>query len=189
MIPPSDRKLITDHQRLILPHSIYPVIGRASLRTSGEGRAFENIMSRKDSRTYRIWKGMRSRCRIPSATGYKNYGGRGIKVCDRWDDYLAFLQDMGEAPDDYSIDRFPDANGNYEPGNCRWANKREQMLNYRRNVRLEFNGKTQTLDEWTKELGFGKMLISQRIKMGWSIKDALTLPPRFGNFRCKQRNH
>lgn len=85
------------------------------------------------SRTYRIWCGMKQRCANPKATGWERYGGRGIRVCERWMDYRNFLADMGEVPEGLSIDRInPD--GNYEPGNCRWATDKVQANNKSRNV-------------------------------------------------------
>ena len=84
---------------------------------------------------YRTWCAMRSRCNTPSAGNYAGYGGRGIKVCARWDDFLTFLADMGRKPSPaHSIDRV-DPNGDYEPGNCRWSTASEQQRNKRRNVR------------------------------------------------------
>lgn len=83
------------------------------------------------SRTYRIWLAMRTRCNNPNIPNYHNYGGRGIKVCPEWDDFCTFLRDMGECPPGKSIDRFPDNDGNYEPGNCRWATAFEQRMNQR----------------------------------------------------------
>lgn len=91
------------------------------------------------TRTHRIWKAMRNRCNNPSTPRYKDYGGRGITVCQRWDSFENFLADMGEAPEGKSIDREDNDKG-YEPGNCRWATPSEQNENTRASVRV--NGKS-----------------------------------------------
>lgn len=84
------------------------------------------------TRTYHIWQGMHARCTNPNAQGWKNYGGRGITVCPEWKVFENFLRDMGECPPGKSIDRYPNNDGNYAPGNCRWATNKEQAENKRK---------------------------------------------------------
>lgn len=91
-----------------------------------------------DTGAYRSWMAMLNRCRNPAATDYAYYGGRGISVCDRWHNFSNFLEDMGERPVEMTLDR-KNVNGNYEPGNCRWATRSEQMQNTRRS---KLNGAT-----------------------------------------------
>jgi hypothetical protein len=108
------------------------------------------------SKTYRAWRSMKERCSNPNVRAYARYGGRGIKVCDRWMLFENFLADMGEAPPGYSIERI-DNNGNYEPGNCRWATRAEQARN-RYNTKLEAHEPDQI--RWLASLGYKKKAIA-----------------------------
>ena len=113
--------------------------------------------------TYYAWRSMRNRCISEGNASWQHYGGRGITFCERWQSYDAFFDDMGECPDDHSLDRI-DNNGNYEPSNCKWATIREQLNNQRRSRFIEFNGKKQTLSYWADELGIGPDTLHQRLK-------------------------
>lgn len=110
--------------------------------------------------TYRSWHSMRARCQTVTMTGFENYGGRGIRFCARWDDFNNFLADMGERPPGTTLDRI-DVNGDYEPGNCRWATKRQQESNKRRRKdAIVVDGKT--LTEWSRLLGLHYKTVKQR---------------------------
>jgi hypothetical protein len=92
----------------------------------------------RTAREYTVWQAMRKRCMSPQCAQYGDYGGRGIMVCERWMQYENFLADMGRRPSSaHSLDRFPDVNGNYEPGNCRWATSKQQRANQRKRARLD----------------------------------------------------
>lgn len=131
------------------------------------------------SRTYRTWVSMKSRCTNPNRKCYAHYGGRGIVVCDRWmNSFEAFLSDMGERPDETTLDRFPDVNGNYEPGNCRWATLLQQSRNTRRSRNVTWNGKTQCVSAWAEEVGIASQTLGSRLCNGWSIERAMTTPAK-----------
>lgn len=137
---------------------------------------------KRQTRLYSIWRNMLNRCEYKSHIEYSRYGGRGIKVCDEWKDFLTFYNwaiTHGYA-DDLTIER-EDVNGNYEPSNCKWATSREQSRNTRRNRILEYNGKKQCVADWEEETGISRSLIQQRIdKLGWSVEKTLTTPVRKG---------
>lgn len=126
-------------------------------------------MSRK--RIYHIWQGMKQRCFDKNATHYKDYGGRGITVCERWLKFENFLEDMGERPEGKSLDRINN-NGDYEPENCSWATNKEQSNNQRMNRNVCFNGETHNMMEWSKILGFNYQTVISRIYKGWDVKRA-----------------
>lgn len=126
---------------------------------------------------YRTWSQMKTRCLCPTTPAYQKYGGRGIMICDRWLKFENFLADMGPRPAGTTLDRI-DNNGNYEPGNCRWATKSQQQNNTRRNVYITMNGRTQTLKMWLRELGRDKdyQNISRRIRCGYDPMFSLHEP-------------
>lgn len=128
---------------------------------------------------YGVWKGIKNRCYTQSHIGYKNYGGRGVIVCDEWkNDYLCFrkwaLQNGYK--EGLTIDRI-DVNGNYEPSNCRWITRKEQSYNKTNSHYLTYNGQSKTIAEWSEITGIKSHTIQARInRLGWSIEKALTTP-------------
>jgi len=133
---------------------------------------------RHNTPEYRAWGDMKQRCQRPSHASYKNYGGRGITVCDRWQTFENFFADMGERPtQQHSIDR-RDNNGNYTPENCRWATRDEQMSNLRKTRLITFNGETLHMAEWARRTGIKSANILARIKLGWPLDMVLGPPTR-----------
>lgn len=130
-----------------------------------------------DSRIHRSWMSMRQRCLNPNDRAYKNYGGRGISIADRWNSFENFMQDMGMMPDGYELDRI-DVNGNYEPKNCRWADLKTQANNKRNNRWLELNGISKTLTQWCDSTGVTKSAAQKRLALGWSVEKTFTTPVR-----------
>ncbi len=118
---------------------------------------------------------MRFRCSSPKATGYHRYGGRGIKVCDRWNNsFAAFYSDMGDPPSvRHTLDRYPNKDGNYEPGNCRWATQTQQARNMSRNRIVSVNGQKMTLVEAVQSKGLKYNTVLYRILRGKTPEEAL----------------
>ena len=128
---------------------------------------------------YVIWRGVIGRCCFEGNGAYKLYGARGIRVCDRWrHDFWAFVDDMGERPEGFSIERV-DNDGDYEPGNCIWASRLDQCRNTRRTRLVTFNGRTQMLSEWSAEIGISQRTLRDRLEV-MSVEEALTQPNRRG---------
>lgn len=128
---------------------------------------------------FQAWWGMIKRCTYPKQSGYERYGGRGIRVCERWRESFAnFLADMGERPEGTSLDRI-DNDGDYCKENCRWATVKEQSYNRSTNRLLTFNDETRNLTEWALHLGINPVTLNTRIQTyGWEIERALTEPVR-----------
>ena len=118
--------------------------------------------------TYTSWKQMTQRCFNNRSRKHSEYGARGIKVCESWRNFGNFLADMGERPAGRTIDRI-DNNGNYEPGNCRWATVEQQN----NNVWIEFRGEKRTITQWARRIGIRRTALSHRLRRGWSINEAL----------------
>ncbi len=131
----------------------------------------------RKTREYRIWSHMKGRCNNPTDFKYNSYGGRGISVCERWDSFESFFNDMGIAPEGTSIDRI-DNNGNYEPSNCRWATASEQANNTRRSKFITWNGINDTISGWAERLNMPRDVLNNRIKLGWTMERAITQPVR-----------
>lgn len=129
--------------------------------------------------TYKAWQSMRERCLNSKNRAWLRYGGRGIKVCERWTMFANFLADMGDRPAGRSLDRINN-DGDYEPGNCRWATNTEQQNNRAVNRTLTLNGMSKTIARWAKDTGIGYTTIMERLRRGWSVKRALTEPVRSG---------
>jgi hypothetical protein len=121
--------------------------------------------------TYAIWKTMRQRCNDPNTIGYEFY--KNITIDPRWDNYQNFLDDMGERPKGLTLDRKDNSLG-YSPENCRWATVKDQALNRRTTVMIEYRGKTKPLQTWCEEFHLPVEKIRQRFQRGWSADKAFT---------------
>lgn len=148
------------------------------------GSKKKNIYLGSDSKLYNTWASMKDRCSNHKSNNYKNYGMRGIKVCDEWkNDYSTFKQWALENGYDEkggkncSIERI-DVNGNYCPENCKWATAKEQMNNTRRNTVIEYNGKQMTLAQWADYLGMNYSSFMSRWSRGWTMEKIANTPVR-----------
>ncbi|AFN39083.1 HNH endonuclease [Burkholderia phage BcepMigl] len=144
-------------------------------RDSKVGKPFYETHRMSGHPLYKTWTAMKQRCENPNARGYDDYGGRGIRVCERWQTFENFLADMGERPEGMTLDRFPGVNGNYEPGNCRWATKAEQSRNTRVNISITIDGETKVLADWCRQFGVKYTTVYCRItKQNMTPVEALT---------------
>lgn len=135
------------------------------------------VHGKRNSPEFSVWAHMRQRCSNPNDKHYKDYGGRGIRVCDRWDDFSSFLEDMGERPSPkHKIERIKN-DEHYEKGNCKWATDVEQANNRRGNVRYNFRGSQLTVRELWAYATNGISLRNLRARIsehGWEVESALT---------------
>ena len=125
-----------------------------------------------ESSTYRSWRAAHGRCYNPNDKMYHRYGGRGIAMCERWHTFANFLADMGDKPNGATIERI-DGNKGYEPGNCRWATRREQNRNKANNRMLTIYGKTMCIAQWAEISGVKPRVASKRLQLGWTHKEAV----------------
>ncbi len=133
---------------------------------------------------FHAWINLIQRCTNKNNKRYKEWGGRGIKVCERWlNSFENFYEDMGAKPSKYhSVDRFPNNNGIYEKLNCRWATPKEQAMNRSSNLIVEYKGQKEPLKKLTELYGLSYSVVSQRInKLGWSVEKSFETPKRYSN--------
>ena len=120
---------------------------------------------------------MRSRCEWKKHKYYARYGGRGIKVCERWQKFENFLADMGQPEPGMRLERL-DNDGDYSPDNCVWIDAQAQANNRVSNVTVGYDGRSRTLAEWGRFTGLGRTLEARIQRYGWSIERAITEPAR-----------
>lgn len=136
----------------------------------------------KVSPEYNSWAQMLTRCNNPGDKNFKDYGGRGIKVCGLWVEFKNFYADMGERPKGTTLDRI-DNNGDYCQGNCRWATQEQQHRNKRSNRLLSCRGVTQCAQAWADQLKMSKHTLFTRLRLGWSMKQIVDTPVR--SYECR----
>ena len=143
-------------------------------------RAAVTTHGMEKTRIYKIWQQMKQRCSNPKAPNYAEYGGRGIRVCQEWEDsFESFFSDMGHPPsDDHTLDR-RENDGHYTKLNCRWATRSEQQRNKRNSRSITFRGETKNVVEWAELYGLHYTTLAKRVfHLGWDIERALTTPTR-----------
>lgn len=143
-------------------------------------------MTKSETPAYRSWGNMLQRCTNPNNPAYPDYGGRGISVCVRWESFDAFLTDMGDRPLGMTLERI-DNDGDYHPGNCRWATRAEQNANRRGARLLSHGGETLRISEWARRLGVRETRIRERLNKGWTVSQAVSTPPSRRNSVARKR--
>lgn len=146
-------------------------------RIRGWRTSHRHTVGRKKSPTYKSWQKMNQRCCNPRSRMYPRYGGRGISVDPSWRSFETFLRDMGERPNDKTLDRI-DNNGDYSPSNCRWATKREQCNNMAKSAYFTHLGLTLTVTQWAEKLSLDPDTLYYRYRAGWQPPDLFRRPAR-----------
>lgn len=150
------------------------------------------IHGKRFTRLYAVWNSMKQRCGNPKNKGYKNYGGKGIKVCGKWaNSFVEFYNWAIEngynenlSGNDCTIDRI-NINGDYEPNNCRWVDKKIQANNKSNNHFITYRGETGTVAQWEEKLGIDSRALYQRLKLGWSVDKTIETPVREAKIKYK----
>lgn len=139
---------------------------------------FSHLMTK--TKIYSTWRDMKRRCLNPNIRSFKNYGGRGIQVCEKWLKFEGFYEDMGFSwKEGLTLDRI-NVDGNYCKENCRWADRKQQAQNRRNSIWIIYKGKRKLNHEWAKIFNINPHTLQTRLKRNWPIKEALMLPLRKG---------
>jgi hypothetical protein len=161
-------------QRIVQSHNLIAGLSRSCGCLKNEVTSERSGTHRKTkTRTYYTWANMKRRCR---SKNLKNYGGRGISVCDRWLTFENFYADMGDIPDGMTLERTDNSAG-YSPENCKWATATEQSNNKRNNKKLEWAGECLTVTQWAKKLGVTRETIRGRMRLNWPVDKIFTTQP------------
>jgi len=146
-------------------------------------------LGRGQASIYKIWSNIKQRCHNPQNPRYKDYGGRGVTMCKRWrDNFEAFLLDVGDRPDDLTIDRI-DNNRGYTPKNVRWVSRADNNRNSRRCVMVEINGVKKPINVWCREHRIPYVTYKARRRLGWDIVRAVSTPPSIAHRNRFKKKH
>lgn len=160
----------------------------SSQKSRTHGHASKLLNGGRQSRTYKQWAEMKARCQNKTATAYPAYGARGITVCERWNQFQNFLDDMGPCPPEYSIDRIDNSKG-YFPENCRWATWSRQCRNRSSNRMITINGEAKCMADWADFFGINYGTVQSRLRAGLSHVEAVSAPlKRRRGHNIRQRN-
>lgn len=133
-------------------------------------------MKKTEHPLYNVWRSMRARCRNPKNAAYSYYGERGITVCERWENFWKFVEDMGSKPTSLHTLERKNVNAGYAPDNCCWATRSQQQLNRRDSVNITVKGVTKSIYEWARISQLNPRTILARLYLGWSAEEAVKLP-------------